>query len=69
MDRTTKILLAVIALGLWANLLKPIFRPPATYAQNNYLESIDHHLSTIEHDVHNLMDIGDGKCRNSKICD
>jgi hypothetical protein len=70
-DKTTKVLLALIALGLWANVMKPLFRPVLVTAQDStssVLSSINSHLSTIEHDVHSLADIEDGTCRNSKIC-
>jgi hypothetical protein len=55
-DRTTKTLLAIIAIGLWANLAWPIFQPRIAAAQN---------ISTIEHDLHNIYN---GTCTNSKIC-
>lgn len=67
-DRTTKILLAIIALGLWANAMSLFIRPNRVIAQDNVFSSIDSHLSRIDHDVHNLADIEDGTCRNSKIC-
>lgn len=66
-DRTTKILLAVIALGLWANAAIPLLLPRAAAAQD--VSSLDAHLSRIDHDVHNLADIEDGTCRNKKICE
>ena len=73
-DKTTKILLLVIALGLWLNLAIPLFQPKTVAAAQDtammetYLANIDSHISRIEHDVHNLADIEDGTCRNSKIC-
>ena len=67
-DRTTKILLALIAVGLWANAVLPLLHPKVAAAQNSQLESIDTSLSRIYHDVHNLADIEDGTCRNTKIC-
>ncbi len=71
MDRTSKLLLAAIALGLWANAVIPLFRPHGVAAQDrtaHTLSSIDDHLATIEHDVHDLTDIGDGTCTNDAIC-
>lgn len=53
-DRTTKILLGVIALGLWANLFIPLIRPISAFAQyqNDYfLKSIDAHLTSVENDL------------------
>ena len=73
-DRTTKVLLVVIALGLWANAVIPLFQPKTAAAaqdvasMDSHLASIDSHLSRIDHDVHNLADIEDGTCRNGKIC-
>jgi len=65
-DRTTKFILFLIALGLWANAVIPLFRPKTAAAQD--VASMDSHLSRIAHDVHNLADIEDGTCRNKKIC-
>jgi hypothetical protein len=78
-DRTTKILLLVVALGLWANAMVPLFRPMIVSAQDrtqqrtlssidDHLSNVEDHLDTIEHDVHNLADIEDGSCTNDKIC-
>ena len=67
-DRTTKILLALIATGLWANTIATLSQPKVASAQDATLTSIDSHLARIDHDVHNLADIEDGTCRNSKIC-
>ena len=64
-DRTTKTLLALIALGLWANALIPLFRPMPVAAQDSQLESIDSHLSKLEMEVSR---IGRGTCLNGKIC-
>lgn len=57
-DRTTKILLALIALGLWANALGPVLKPLPAFASDSLLRSID---STLE-------DIARGNCSNRKIC-
>ena len=78
-DRTTKLLLLVIALGLWANAVMPLFRPMIVSAQDraqqktlssidDHLSKVEDHLDTIETDVHNLTDIDDGTCSNDKIC-
>jgi type II secretory pathway component PulM len=53
-DRTTKILLGAIALGLWANLFIPLIQPISAIAQyqNDYfLKSIDAHLTDMENDL------------------
>jgi type II secretory pathway component PulM len=59
-DRTTKILLGMIALGLWAHLVWWLFQPMVANAQNadSILRSIDSHLSAIYN----------GVCINHKIC-
>jgi hypothetical protein len=62
-DKTTKILLILIALGLWANAVLPLIRPHAVAAQS--ADSIENHLSEIESDVHK---IARGTCTNGKIC-
>ena len=58
MDRTTKILLATIAIGLWVNLGFFFFRPVAAVAQDCDLRGIDSILSNI----------ANGACSNHKIC-
>lgn len=58
MDRTTKILLTAIAIGLWVNTAAMLFRPLSAHAQ-------DVDLSTIENAVEA---IANGVCVNSKIC-
>lgn len=62
-DRSTKLLLGVIALGLWANALAPFFRPLPVHAQD--ASSIQKSLDNIEHDVHSIYA---GTCL-SKMCD
>jgi hypothetical protein len=56
MDRTTKVLLGLIAAGLWANVVAAQLRPA-------FAQDVD--LSTIEDDLHR---IARGTCLNSKIC-
>jgi hypothetical protein len=62
-DRLTKFLLGVIALGLWANLLSPLIRPIRVHAEDT--SDIEQHLAKIEHDVHSIYS---GTCL-SKICE
>jgi hypothetical protein len=67
-DRTTKILLASIALGLWANALIPLVQPISALAQyeSDYiLKSINAHLANM--DV-NLDKLQKGSCSNGKLC-
>ena len=62
-DKITKLLLLMIALGLWVNALAPLFRPAPVAAQNEELHDT---LKNIAHDVHGLWS---GTCINTKICD
>jgi hypothetical protein len=65
MDRTAKIILAAIAVGLWVNAGVSVFRPVAAIAQDYELSSIRSNVSSIESDVGR---IASGRCKNSKIC-
>ncbi len=60
-DRTIKLLLALIAAGLWANALVPVFKPTPALAQQseNYLRNIDQ----------NITNLVFGRCLNRKLCD
>lgn len=67
-DRTTKILLACVALGLWANLFAPVLRPltaNAQYESDYILRSIDAHLARIDANIDKLQR---GACANGKLC-
>ena len=67
-DRTTKLLLASIALGLWCNLFALVLRPMTAFAQyeSDYiLRSIDAHLAKIDVNIDKLQR---GACANSKLC-
>ena len=55
-DRTTKALLALIAIGLFLNVFVPLLQPTVVNAQDT---------SSIERDVRN---IANGICLNIKIC-
>jgi hypothetical protein len=58
-DRTTKILLALIAAGLWANVVAPLAKVAPALAQSpNYLARIDD----------NINDLARGRCINTKLC-
>ena len=59
--RSSKVLLVIIAVGLWANAGISLFRLATAIAQ------IDE-LSRIRSDVSDLGRIGRGTCSNSKIC-
>lgn len=60
-DRTTKVLLAAIAIGLLMNALNPWLLPTPVSAQLElapYISAIEQQLKLIEQ----------GKCANLKIC-
>jgi hypothetical protein len=57
-DKTMKLLMALIATGLWMNVLGPFF---LSKAQAN----ADDYLSNIEHDIHSIYS---GTCLNRKLC-
>ena len=58
MDRTTKLILAAIAGGLWLNAGILVFRPSPAAAQDENLSSIAYAISSI----------ASGVCSNHKIC-
>jgi len=58
-DKTTKILLGAIALGLWANIVTPQIRPAhAQHSTITFLSNIDQ----------NIQAIAQGICLNDKLC-
>jgi hypothetical protein len=63
-DKTTKVILALIALGLWLNVVVPLFYPARVAAEDK--KQMEQDLHNIAHDVHALYS---GVCLNSKICD
>jgi hypothetical protein len=67
-DKTTKILLAVIALGLWANFAVAILRPSIAAAEDADLSNIESALSGIQADVSSLERIARGVCPNGRLC-
>ena len=62
-DKTTKLLLLLIALGLWANALVPVFRPITAKAFD--IDDIQRFVGSMESD---LGSIARGTCTNGKIC-
>jgi hydrogenase/urease accessory protein HupE len=64
-DRTSKIILAVIAVGLWANVATTIFAPTLAVAQSFELGQI---LNITRQIQGHLSGIYSGICLNSKIC-
>jgi hypothetical protein len=72
-DRATKLLLAAIAIGLWANFLAPVLRStPAKADAESILQSIDGHLSRIDRSTWSIYEdfaaLARGRCGNAKIC-
>jgi hypothetical protein len=68
MDRTTKVLLAAVAFGLWANVAVTLLKPVAVNAQGMpdlSLSMIQAELSRIGTD---LGKIQKGTCLNERIC-
>jgi hypothetical protein len=69
MDATTKILLALIAGGLWVQIATAILKPTTANADESTigleLSTIDLRLSNIARDV---SSISRGACNNDKIC-
>lgn len=63
-DRTAKIILAAIALGLWANALSPRLEARAAISTLDAL-SMAKDLSDVQR---NLEDISLGSCANPKLC-
>jgi hypothetical protein len=71
-DRTTKILLAAIALGLWANAAATIVKPASAQGADNLLAGILGQLEQIQSGVAQMAEsfgrIERGSCLNRKIC-
>ena len=61
-DRTTKVLLALIALGLFLNAIVPFVQPAVVQAQSGRSEIL---LSQI---FNELRQISTGYCMNNTIC-
>jgi hypothetical protein len=57
-DGTSKVLLAVIALGIWANAILIVLTPSSSVAQISALSSISSYVAAIYK----------GTCPNHKIC-
>ena len=72
-DRTTKVLLALIAVALFLNAIVPLVQPAVVQAQYGIIEnqlrqmsvSIGGELRQISNELNR---ISQGNCRNEKIC-
>ena len=69
-DRTTKLMLALIAMALFLNAIVPLVQPAAVQAQQD--AAIERHLRQISNDLRQFSNdfkrISDGSCFNDKIC-
>jgi len=58
-DRTTKLLIAFLAAGLWPNAVIPLLKStPAQADADSYLSSIDTNIGRLAR----------GSCTNAKLC-
>ena len=68
-DRTTKLILIAISIGLWLNSAAIMFRPLPVQAQNKAqsitLSSIEDHVMDIRVMVSRIEN---GTCKNGKLC-
>ena len=62
LDRTTKLLLGAVAIGLWANLFAVLLKPTEAIAQAGAIAGQLGSMSA------NLAAIANGTCANRKIC-
>jgi len=66
MDRTSKIIFALIAVGLWFNAAANLLRP--AYAQQDVLlTDISHSAQSIASSLVTLV-TGTGNCTNQQLC-
>ncbi len=69
-DRTSKVIFAAIALGLWLNVFAPFLHPARASAEDLFdvvsvLKTIEQEVSSIKS---NLQSIELGTCSNKKLC-
>jgi hypothetical protein len=67
-DRTTKLLLWAIAIGIWANVL---FRPAPVverFDDQYVLGDLKNLSAFVEESMDTLNKIADGRCSNDKLC-
>jgi len=63
MDRTTKLLLATIAVGLFANAAASVTRPAT--ADTTFENHLSNSMEAVEKAI---SSIARGTCKNSKLC-
>jgi hypothetical protein len=66
MDRTSKIIFALIAAGLWFNVAGNLLRP--TYAQQDALHDISVSVRSIAQDIQFLVAGDIVACKNPRLC-
>jgi hypothetical protein len=64
MDKTTKLLLAAIALGLWANAIPKVEAQGGLFGDMP-LEKIQHAIESLSADIGSITY---GTCPNQKLC-
>jgi hypothetical protein len=68
-DRITKALLAVTALGLWANAAAPLIKPTPAYAVEQELrDDLRFFGERLNKIVDTLGLLAEGRCANKKLC-
>ena len=69
-DRTTKVLLALIAMGLFLNAIVPFVQPVLVQAQAPGIIAAQNRQTSLVIDrIHDELErISDGRCRNDIIC-
>jgi hypothetical protein len=65
MDKTSKIILALIATGLWANVVTAMVQP--AQAQADWMGRMTIQIQSIAHDLSTLVK-GGIECKNPKLC-
>jgi len=70
MDRITKLLLAAIAVGLFANAAASVTRPAAadTIFESHLSNSVQAIASRLSDLAQEVSSIARGTCKNSKLC-
>lgn len=70
MDNVTKALLAIIGIGLWANIATPTLRPALAQTPETIQAAIESRqlLRSIDGKLISLQRIEWGTCTNRKIC-
>jgi hypothetical protein len=66
MDRTSKVIFALIAVGLWFNAAANLLRP--AYAQNDALHDISVSVGSMAQDLQFLVAGDLVACKNPRLC-